>query len=123
MKWKNDIENGFVSIDSETNTNPESVLREDEVIEYTDYKHHMQTQTESNAEDSADAASNYDYKSDDFEEGKGQDKKKKASFDSKSLSSFLAKVMPSIEKVIDSNSSSMAFEGYELIEVLLIYNN
>lgn len=103
LEWKETIENGFISVDYEIITNPDYILREEELVEYVDYKRHVHTQTISTASDM------------NISEGKDSEGYI-STYESEALNIFLLKVVPLVESTLLENEISTAFDGYALIE-------
>jgi len=131
-QWNEVIEDGFISIDGEVVRDSGRVLREEELVEYVNYKHHVHTQTQpearpqiqakgpSDIRHTSDAKSGGDYDNDVRYESEEKDVKdsvqEAVGGGDRVLDAFLRRVLPTVEAALIENLSSSAFEGYELIE-------
>ena len=142
MTWKQDIMGGKVRVDNEIITNPEFIIKTDNIVEYINVKNNMETQTEQqsiipysppvsptavtkNKKFDFDLNDDYDEKegskyddNDDVKESKDNSRQSRLNNKGDSISSldeFLHKVFPTISQELDSNANSRAFDGYEII--------
>jgi len=133
--WRQEILSGKVRVDDEVIVDPDFSVKTDNIIEYINIKCSIGTQTEQNtviipysppvsptAATKSNKKFDFDFNDDEKEGSKYDDddeiehkSSNKKDSDVNSLDRFLRKLLPVFSRELDSNASSKAFDGYEMV--------